>query len=213
MLDVIHSELGSIYRGQDKLEIVTRPGEAGWVLFGPYVDLPAGTYSISFGIAADRSDPVFPSKEVCCHVDVCHGNGQTILVTEALSVADLAAKRDQVTVEFTTETPGCFEFRVFANGSTPLRVQAERSLTMDGDYLGLATGAASSHSLATAYVCGEFVLRHMPHFRLLANHGARVESVQHGAMVRLRGNCLAVRNVEDFQLLQEIFIHNEYNFE
>lgn len=100
--------------------VVAEIGHAGWVIHGPYLDLPAGRYKVTFDlqVVLPKSGNVSPSKEVGI-VDVVAKN----ISLGAISVSAERADANPLTVEFNLSDPvSDFEFRVSSTGACRLVV-------------------------------------------------------------------------------------------
>lgn len=206
MATYLVSGIGDLLAENGKAVCVTKVGQAGCVLYGPYVELPPGSYSVAFRISCGGMEP--PTNTPCGHLDICSGTGVDVLMQRAFSPADVAAGGGELEVAFTINAPGRYEFRVFSNGTVSLRVEENRTLSMDGDYLNL--GGLRDRSNRVRY--GEFVLRNIPQFQYLTANGASVSATDSGAIVSLFGVNALVTHTDDFHIIREILIANDYNF-
>jgi FkbM family methyltransferase len=181
--------------------IHSKTGEAGCPLYGPYIDLPAGSYTVTFRISADASN------EECGHVDVCRDLGNKILVSKEFSGSSLSDAHGIIKIDFAVESAGCFEFRVHSNGNANLAI-GQRSLAMDKDYLCLSGDIAKS-----AIILDEFFLTNFANFKLWSSLGARIQSSGSDYVISFRGIKVKVINAEDFQVMAEVMNFNDYNFQ
>jgi hypothetical protein len=199
-----HSAVGSVHRTDGQTFVLTKEGEAGCVLYGPYIELPPGKYAVAFQISPNpSSSPFFASN--CGHVDVCADTGKSILAHKSFSNYDLAETKGQITICFETAQPETVEFRVFANGHAPLKIMEDRELTMSSDHFGFygTEGPATYRG---------FFLQHLGRFKDLASQGAIIKPTTRGADITHRGITMEVRNVDDFQIVEEIIVRNDCNF-
>lgn len=181
--------------------ITAKVGEIGYPLFGPYIDLPAGKYTAQFRLWADGISPIS-----CGHVDVCRDAGHTIVAKKKFSPLTIKSNSGVLDLEFDVTAPGTFEFRVVSNGRSEFRV-GDRSLKMEKDYLGMV-GVEDR-----PVVLDEFFLKAAPHFRHIAKFGGRLSTIHDKPIVTFNGINMRIENEEDFQVLSEVHIFNEYNFE
>ncbi len=214
MLGQVHSALGSSIRVDGTSLIVTGAGESGWPLYGPYIELPAGAYSVGFRITADATDSASSPHEGCGFVDICQEDGRQILARREFSAVDLARTDGHLSLEFTTAEPGLFEFRVFAAGTVGLTIRQDRSLTMDAEcFRAVVGGTSSSPAIVEPRItCGGFFLQNVALFRGLPGGGASLSPTAEGTVATLLGISMHVENTEDFQVIHEVIVHNDYNF-
>lgn len=213
MIYDIHSALGVPRKQPGKTLITTGPGEAGCPLFGPYIDLPPGRYSVAFEIRASDPPAPVPPSAICGHVDVCGRGGALVLASQAFSSADLAMTDGRLELDFTVTASDAFEFRVFGNGICGLDVTMERRLTADRDvFTNYGSGAQPPANPGGAVTCSGFFLNNVRYLSQLGASGARIATTEDGALITLAGVTMHAQNVEDFQLIWEVLLHPGYNF-
>jgi hypothetical protein len=109
--------------------IVTRRGQMGFALFGPYRLYNPGTYSVTYRITVAGPDRASCSDDwVCCYVDVTVDEGCRILARVRVLGAALKTDESIVTLEFALPQAELLEFRVWVTGVCPLIIETERSL-------------------------------------------------------------------------------------
>ena len=200
------TEIGALLNDNGELACVTKSGESGCVLYGPYVDLPPGSHTVTFRVSC--TEKTIPNNSPCGHLDICSDTGTAVLVERAFSPNDLTASGGKIDLPFTTATPGRYEFRVFTNGSVGLRVQENRTLTMDNDFPNLS-GSRDQYNRVRY---SGFLLENIRQFQYLAENGASVSATDTGAKVALFGVSMLVAHTDDFHIIREILITNDYNF-
>lgn len=198
--------IGVLVNDNGKFICVTGAGQSGCVLYGPYVDLPPGSYLVTFGVSC--SDAAASGNTPCGYLDICTGTGGSILIEKEFSPDDLVTGGGEIDLAFATDAPGRYEFRVFTHGKVGLKVHEHRRLTMDDDYLNF--GGIRDHSNRVSY--NDFLLRNVTQFQYLASNGASVRATDIGAKVTLSGVNILVTHADDFQIIREIMIANDYNF-
>ncbi|MGT2443069.1 FkbM family methyltransferase [Ensifer adhaerens] len=181
--------------------ITAKVGEPGYAIYGPYIDLPAGKYAVQFRLAADGISPIS-----CGHVDVCRDGGQTVIAKRKFSPLSIRTNSGVIEVPFETDAPGSYEFRVVTTGKSEFQI-GDRSLKMDRDYFG------TSETANRPVIVDEFFLKAAPHFRHLSTYGGALSVSQGKPVMSFNGLKMLVENEEDFQVLAEVHVFNEYNFE
>lgn len=207
--------LPASFTGPDGTSLIAvEPGDPGYVLHGPFVDLPASTYSVTFQIAIDQPGFTASDDEECGFVDVCADYGTRVLAAQRFSPAALARTDGRITIEFRAETAGCFEFRVFSDGRARMTIQQHRALCMEEDRgRAFATEPLRlSDETDDQLAYNAFFVNSISDFKELSAKGALVTPTAEGALVSLFGVAMHVDNPEMFQLIDEIFVRNEYNF-
>jgi hypothetical protein len=97
---------------------VAKFGEAGYLTYGPYLDLNPGTYNVTLSYSAEFEGSNF----VVGAVDRAESSG-TIPGTEVLLVAKTTGDNEySQSFEAKSRLAG-FEFRVFANGKSAMEVK------------------------------------------------------------------------------------------
>jgi len=175
-------------------------GQSGFPLFGPYIDLPAGSYIARFCLDADGMSPI-----TCGHVDVCRDFGETILTQAGFSPLSLKTNSGIIELGFEVDTPGSYEFRVASNGRSEFRI-GERSLKAENDYFGV-TGSRNN-----PVVFDEFFFQTSSQFLHMVKYGGRLSNFESKLVLTMNGIRMHLKNVEDFQIIDEVHILNTYNF-
>ena len=201
---MVHSALGVSVTVNGTTSIKTKKGDSGWVLYGPYLELPAGFYQVSFQITPSGFTSDAERREICGFVDVCRDDGTHILSKNAFSAEQL----------INVDVLSIFEFRVFSTGVVGLVVQSNRFLTVDQGYFDAAVSSKKflSSLISKSLTYNVFFIQNILHFESLADRGALITPVNHVVVVDLFGIKINVQNLEDFQIINEILLHNEYNF-
>ena len=111
--------------GQDCIE--TRPGEKGAVVYGPYGELPAGRYRVTFEIGlADGTAPL--GDAVCASIDVVTGDGIVKIAERYIAFTELAEGKRRFSLVFELQEPRRVEYRVHSTGQVALSVRQDVDL-------------------------------------------------------------------------------------
>jgi len=200
---LFYSAIGQVEKVQGNERVSVKKGQAGWVLYGPYVTLSPGRYVVEFHIDAD---PSAPSEEVCCSIDVTAGFGARQLIRRELTGADIVRSGKSVTLQFDVPEEDVFEFRIDSTGVGAFAAYAHRPLKR----IDQESGRMSDVALPD--IANQFFNTHVYDFKLLEKNGFTFHVGAEEVIAEFSGTRLYVNNAEDFQVLSEIFIHNEYNF-
>ena len=106
--------IGSLQEAQGVYALEAKKGEAGFLHFGPYVDLAPGHYSAAFDVSSD-------SPVTAGYVDVVGDLGRKVLAK-----SDIPANQDGVmtlSFEVGPDRMGGVEFRVYSDGAGRLRLK------------------------------------------------------------------------------------------
>lgn len=199
---MFYSAIGQVDKAQGNERVSVKKGQAGWVLYGPYVTLSPGRYVVEFHIEADASAL---SEEIYCNIDVAAGFGVRQLVQRRLTGADLLQSDKGVSLQFDVQTEDVFEFRVASTGVGAFAAHAHRPLKRID-----RQGQMSDVTLPE--MGNQFFNTHISQFKFFEKNGFTFEVTAQEVIAEFSGTRFHVNNAEDFQVLSEIFIHNEYNF-
>jgi FkbM family methyltransferase len=199
------SNIGTLEQEDGRQFIKTHKSDLGCLLYGPYQSLGKGRYSVKFDITPDEgADP----GEVCCKIDVVSNQGRAKLLERMLSVRELRDTDSEIEVEFKVLDAGFFEYRVFATGTTGLRVGCDRKAkvildaTSDLSFLALADNASENRLFRDNYGA----------ISRFCSQGVKFEVTKSSIIATANGVKFHIDSPEDLQLLWEIFYVNEYNF-
>lgn len=100
-------------------------GEPGFVVFGPYIAMPPGTWEAVFELSSPAGNQGADGVRVCW-IDVVHGNPPVTLGRTDLTAGDLGASEwSRHAIHFATPaTTMGVEFRVFSEGHFDLAARA-----------------------------------------------------------------------------------------
>ncbi|NLR99027.1 FkbM family methyltransferase [Rhizobium sp. P38BS-XIX] len=200
---MLYSETGQVVNEHGGRRVSVRKGQAGWVLYGPYVTLSPGRYSVEFPIDAD---PAVPAEEVCCDIDVVAGFGTRLLTQKRLTGADLLRSGKSIALQFDTDAEDVFEFRIASTGAGAFIADVNRPLKR----IDLQSGQISDVNVPET--TNEFFKTHVAEFKHFEKNGFTFEATASDIIADFSGTRFHVYNVEDLQVVSEIFVNNEYNF-
>ena len=187
--------------------IVTKRGEAGFAVFGPYSRFEPGKYYVTFNVLAEEA-PATGDDLLVGAVDVAASEGRIILARANVYARRSIAARGELIMPFELIEPQDLEFRVRATGHAPLRVKFERPVQSN------ASGVAdyAPMKLMNLGSPSHFLLRHFHHISHLYDNGIDIEVDDNYALVRRQGLTLKISEGEEFQVFNEVFIGNDYTF-
>jgi len=202
----IHSSAGTIKSIDGKYYVCTLKGEAGCALFGPYWELDPGYYSVTYKLSIPRDDrPSYADHAICCYLDIAADYGNRILLRKPVPASSLKSDDAAIALEFMIDEPLTLEFRVHATGAAPLLIEADRPVTRKHRY-------KFSPILQSDSVEDVFFSAHFGRFLHLFNRGIKILPSPYGTMIEISQIKIYIKNIEDFQLIDEVFFRNIYNF-
>lgn len=130
-MSTVYSNIGVLEKQNERQFVRTHKLDEGYVLYGTYQHLGTGRYSVKFDI---RPDDDADAGVVCCKIDVVTNQGRVKLLERMLSVRELRENDSELDVEFKMLEPGPAEYRVFATGTTGLRVACDLRASVISDF-------------------------------------------------------------------------------
>jgi FkbM family methyltransferase len=200
---LFYSEIGQVEKIHGNERVSAKKGEAGWVLYGPYATLSPGRYVVEFHI---EGDPSVPSEAVCCSIDVATDFGTRLLAQKQLTEADLRRSDKRVALQFDVDAEDVFEFRIASTGIGSLAARAHRPLKR------IDRQSGEMLDVILPELVNPFFQAHLNEFKFFEKNGFTFHATAQEIIAEFSGTRFHVNNIEDFQVLSEIFIHNEYNF-
>lgn len=202
---MFYSQIGQFAKVQGDERISVKEGQAGWVLYGPYATLSPGHYVVEFRIEAD---PSLPAHLVCCDIDVTAGFGARRLAHKRLTAADLLQPGKPIPLQFEVDAEDVFEFRIDSTGAGAFTANAHRPLKR----IDAQSGAISDVALPETNLAHPLFRDHIAEFKFLEKNGFTFDVAEEAIVADFSGTRFHVNNTEDLQVLNEIFVYNEYNF-
>jgi len=182
----------------DTNDFVTVPkGTKGLAVWGPYQHLDPGRYDVTFEIVPLEFED---QDHACCVIDIAADVGKEILLQRSISVRHLVDCQNQITVTFDLLKSSRVEYRVAATGATSFRV-GYRRLAYPIELRGQSSRIEQNPLYRENY----------DRIIVLEAGGVRFSMGQETLIARVNGLVVEVENSEDLQLLDEIFLSNEYN--
>ncbi len=122
----VYSSVGDIFSDNGKYYIQVNWGENGLVLYGPYVTLEPGDYTVVFTF---KDYPPFENSEeinICkCYVEITEDS--IILAEREITSKDLSYD-NEVIINFSLQESKEIEFKCYSHGNIPFILQAETQL-------------------------------------------------------------------------------------
>ncbi len=199
---VLHHQIGSPITVNGETFIQTEKDQEGIALYGPYELYQPGIYSVTFCVMPDSD---YAGNTICGFADVASSYGTNVLERTNLFIDRLLQNDGRVVLHFELPEARELEFRVYSIGNSRLRV---------------STGMVASPIPAKGYcpvltpdlgVSDEFFRNNFQHFRQIYENGGELQITTQGTIARFAEVSFYVRSPDDFQLITEIFIINEYN--
>ena len=176
----------------------------GFLLYGPYVPLRAGEYVAQFEVAgeASTSGPVLRLEVYLPAVGV--------IASREIAAEELSVQGAGFSLVFTLAREDVCELRAVALGAAKLRVGQDVALLSDQARLNWSEGEGAGSLERLPFAYSGFLVRNWKYFETLVGYGFPVQSRGREAQVTAGDLKLPVRNLEDYQVFFEIFLHNDY---
>lgn len=124
--DAAYHQIGSVVRDSGVYKVRIASGESGLALYGPYVDLPPGRYTVAFifsGYPALETSEEFPVCEVSAESHRNLGKiASSIVTSRELAYSDIFC------LDFELPEAAEMEFKVVSFGRIPFSVNCETEL-------------------------------------------------------------------------------------
>jgi FkbM family methyltransferase len=117
-------KLGVVLTIESRECLVSRPGEVGHLVYGPYEPLSPGRYKVEYDLALSTS----PTQHdpICANLDVTGDNGTFVLEQRFVQASELGSQLKTFVLEFTLRHPREVEYRVWSPGQVGLVVGRPR---------------------------------------------------------------------------------------
>jgi FkbM family methyltransferase len=200
-------------------ELWIRPvsGIPGCLVFGPYITLAPGSYSLFWNIRISGKAPLEFVENSILELDITADNGHRVLFKRILNGKDLLESNGSVRVDFELNDLAAdrVEFRAFGTGADFFMINACRTVYdssrkqvfADEGFLGME-GKPLSEARHL-----EFVETHINALMEMLKCGVTFSSSDLGLLAEYNGIKFALNNSEDFHIFVEIFIAKCYRFE
>ena len=200
-------------------EVWVRPlsGKAGCLVWGPYITLAPGAYSVLWNVRNAGEMPVELAENSVFEVDVSADGGRRVLCKRIINGRSLRESNGSVRIDFEVGNSAAdrVEFRAFGTGADFFLIDTCRRLYdasgtqvfADEGLLGM-----EGQPLSEARHL-EFVETHMSTLMAMRNWGVTFSSSDLGLLAEYNGIKFTLNNAEDFPTFIEIFIYKCYLFE
>lgn len=203
---MIYSRVGSLQHIDGKNYIVTKKGQSGYALYGPYVTLDPGAYCVTFRLKLSEPSSVEPDT-ICGRLEVTTAGGKVILAQTNLYRSRLL-ERNHIQLVFHLSASSQVEYRVETNGMASFAVDCERvvkRVSEDKKYFAPMIDVETS-------VESELVEKNNDRFRHIFERGGEVLLNSSLPILKFGSVHVLIKRTEQFQVAQEVFLANEYGF-
>lgn len=179
----------------------------GFVLFGPYKEFPPGRYAVDFEIGvADGWKPDVDS--VCGFIDVSSRHGTRVHANLPFFASQISRGLRKFTLAFELHESAVVEFRVCHYRVAPIIIAYDRDAYPIAADQGRYTPAFPLDGSPSS----RFVDERLDEIQASHKKGISFTTEGGKCIASVESVSIEVENTEDFQLLEEIFNVNEYNF-
>jgi FkbM family methyltransferase len=203
MIGAFHTRL-PIEMIQGKQYVSLHEDFVGCAVWGPYEQLSPGSYSVVFDISLSMEIPITKDKEVCCRIDIASNNGRHIIFQKNVTPDELRAGNSKLNVDFAVPTLSSVEYRVFGVGAAKLRVGYFRKANpvTNGNQPDEHSKLFHDHCILRDNY--DLVCKHKSVGVVFNSHEGRLSA-------DIGGVALIIESEEDLQLIDEVFLQNDYN--
>lgn len=198
MAEKLHIRIGELYFRGEEPYVKVDEGQTGCVLYGPYENFPPNKYQVQFDVLTDEK--FIRDGRNFCSVDVTQNFGKIIL--NKAEVNSMSASQDgliRIVLPFEIDASAKLEFRFNSLGTHAFSVRYNRIATV-------------ADSTVDGLVNNPFYEKNLSQLLRYTYIGAKLTPRDDGVVLEWMGAKFIVKNVEDFQLIHEIFISGAYNF-
>jgi FkbM family methyltransferase len=192
-------KLGKLESVNGRDILTTVKDRSGVALWGPYTHLPAGRYLAECALTAEACDTLSGMIEIIANSEIL---GVTHIYPSRLN-----SEQDRIFLPFNMAKDGVVEVRFHIYGYAALHIDLQRNfIRLDDDQLNFSPMLPPDAPLPD-----QFFRDHLSRVRDLYEAGAAFSIAEQGSTkVRLDGVSFLLKNHEDFQIVHEIFLVNEY---
>ena len=204
-------ECGALHRMQGREIFVTERRKLGIAVYGPYSETAPGKYVAEFSVWIEPSDQLelntVYSDVLCGYIDVCIGGGRSAIAKSYLYASRLKNRDRRYFLCFELSSPEVVEFRVYTNSQARLHIDSERRVRqMD------ASEVSFCPVLAPFEIATPFFVENFDLLKTVYENGGDISTTGQGVVASFNGVSCYIKNTEDFQIVNEIFLWNQYTF-
>ncbi len=183
-----------------------------FVLYGPYIDLPPGSYGVAFTLRyAGETNNI---HDELGFIDVYRPASGDTVAHRTLTAQSIIENGGRVVLPFKLQEISQLEFRLYINKSSPLIIFQDRDIYAEQQCFSWMHGRPvdDANKIFWKYIYDGYLVRNFDNLKKFAQHGVEIFSSEGCAELERHGLRVKVRNGEDLQVYTEIFIYNGYAF-
>ena len=205
-----------IYLNGRGLSVRSTMGTPEVLVHGPYITVPQGRYAVRWQVnvpRAVRNTDLLPALRL----DVTIENGKKTLTEKVFSLSEIRASNGIARLDFEVipDEVKNLELRAFSLGVADFLIGMKRYVMnnlnqlvyFDADFLD------TESQEATKPVLVEFIAENLQSLSRLRQWGVKLRVEDQSLKGRFEGCDFHIRNAEDFQIFQEVFIQKDYDVE
>ena len=193
------------------------PGLAEGLVYGPYVSLPAGSYSVYWKFELPNTSKVGAAGKPAVRLDVTQDAGKVILSEKTLILTDIAKTNGVARIVFSVPPGGAqkIAFRAFSLGNEEFSISLKRQVRNELQEVVFADNGLFEfvEDGPIDPAVAEFIARNLVNLSQVQQWGAKLTVSREGVCASLKGLSVLLRNKEDFQIFGEVFVLNSYDAE
>lgn len=189
-------------------------GISGAMLFGPYVSMPKGHFSVQWRVILRDPRQEWDESRPALTFDVVSDSGRNILARKTLALSEVREQSGNITIEFDVPAGGAekVEFRAFSLGLGEFLLETNPRLRDNTNELvfpdtrlfeRIESGADESD-------VRNFVADNLSDVLKLRKMGATLSMTQSGIRASFENVEVLIKNRQDFKIFREVFYWRIY---
>lgn len=198
------------------LSVRSTMGVREFLVFGPYISAPKGKFHVEWKVKLPNEIGDAES-EPALWLDIAIGSGGESVSAKHFSLSEIRAANGIARLDFEVAPDRVenLQFRAFSLGVADFTIDMKRQVFnqsnhlvyADADFLGSESEGMAAPSLI------EFIAENLQSMCNLRQWDVRFSIVGQSLKGRFAGCAFHIRNKEDFQIFQEVFIQKDYDVE
>jgi FkbM family methyltransferase len=197
--------------------VCSSPSLAEGLVYGPYMSVPEGGYSVYWKIESSDKSKMGDSSKAAVRLDVTRDAGEGTLSERTFSLSDINEANGLARIDFFVPPGGAqkVEFRAFSLGVDGFSINLKREVLDQKQEL-FFTDPDLFDVIEDDFIdpaVSEFIVSNFANLLLVHSWGARLTVSSKGVRATYKGIEVLLRNEEDFQVFGEVFVIKCYDAE
>jgi FkbM family methyltransferase len=210
------TESKKIYLNGRGLSVRSTMGTREILVHGPYITAPKGRYTVKWQVNV-RREVMDTDLQPALRLDITIENGKRTLIEKDFSLAEIRASNGiaQLDFEVLPDDVKNLELRALSLGVADFLIGMKRYVVNESDQIVYfdADFFDIESQEATQPVLVQFIAENLQSLSRLRQWGVKLIVANQSLKGRFQGCDFHIRNVEDFQIFQEVFVQKDYDVE